>query len=1033
MGELDLLQRELEATRQDLRSTVEELETSNEELRLANEEASSVNEELQSANEELESKTEELRALNEELTTVNTQLREKLGELERAHDDQHNFFASTKIATIFLGPDLRVQRATPAAEQLLELDASDIGRSVKDMARELLQNELVDEARRVLDELTPISRELLLPDGRWLVREVLPYTTETRRIEGVVVTFQDVSEHKLAGERIRLREQQQAAVARLGLQALAQTDLEDFFARATREVAQTLDVEFSKILELQPERDQFLLRAGVGWEPGLVGEARVGCGPDSQAGYTLQSGAPVLVDDLREERRFRGPALLVEHGVRSGISCVIQDASSIYGVIGAHSSSTRVFTPMDTDYLQAVAAVLASAVTRHLSQVRQALETRVARVLANCTTFSAAMPQLASCFASELGPVLVDEWGLNEAGSLTHRRIGSYDVELDEEAFRGRRPSRGLAEAVFQELRAQWRTDLVVKGEPELEPFRSGLAFPVSHGEQLEVVVTLLCTQRLACNASFLRGLEALGRLLGAFGARLEAEAQARRLAAITSASHDAISSHDLEGRVLEWLDGARELYGYEPHEMVGESIERIVPAERVSELRDIDRRVARGEVVEPVETQRIHKSGRILDVSVRSSATYQPDGEVSISTTDRDMTERKDIERRLVLAHRQKDQFLAMLSHELRNPLAAIQSASEVLGLHPQEPRLRQAQEVLARQLEHVNRLLDGLLDLSRVVHGKIELERRPLELSQVCREVVDDLAQRAPAQAQRVELALPEQPVLLEGDRTRLAQVVDNLLSNALNNSEGQVLLDLRSGDEWLTLEVRDEGVGLEPEQLSQVFEAFQQLPPSLARPAAGLGLGLALVKSLVELHGGTVEAESAGPGAGALFRVRLPLRAELPPPASSEPPDLKPASEERSASSLSLLLIEDNADTADMLRALLESHGHDVELASRGESGLALALSLRPHAVLCDIGLPEGLDGYQVARRLREAPETRDSALIAVSGFGRPSDVRRCLEAGFDAHLTKPVKISKLRTLLGALCAPDADDDPSEEEPS
>ena len=341
--EVRRLEEDLRATREDLRSTVEELETSNEELRLANEESMSTSEELQASNEELESTAEELRSLNEELSTVNVQLRDKMEQQDQTRDDLSNFFVSADVPIVFLDEQLRIKRFTPAASQLLGIDRSDVGRSATDIARELLQADLEAEARWVLEHLTSRSVDLKLRDGRWFTRKVLPYRTESRQVEGVVVKLSDITELKVASEQLTARERQQRVIAQLGLAALGEGDLQGFMDQAVREVKATLDLDHCKILELQPGARRLLLRAGVGWGEGLVGSGSVDTGSDSQAGYTLGVNEPVIVEDLATESRFSGPTLLTDHDVTSGVSCIVRAGDRVYGVIGGHTPSAALF------------------------------------------------------------------------------------------------------------------------------------------------------------------------------------------------------------------------------------------------------------------------------------------------------------------------------------------------------------------------------------------------------------------------------------------------------------------------------------------------------------------------------------------------------------------------------------------------------------------------------------------------------------------------------------------------------------------
>ncbi len=373
-----------------------------------------------------------------------------------------------------------------------------------------------------------------------------------------------------------------------------------------------------------------------------------------------------------------------------------------------------------------------------------------------------------------------------------------------------------------------------------------------------------------------------------------------------------------------------------------------------------------------------------------------------------------------LAEADRQKEQFLAMLGHELRNPMAAIRNAVAVLrAASPQTPAWARALNVIERQLRHEGRIVDDLLDVSRINRGKIELQRQPVDLVRVVREASQDFGPAARDAGLAWQVELPEMPVWVHGDPTRLAQVVTNFISNAIkyNREGGKVTVRVaETAGMRVTVSVRDTGIGIAPEVLPRVWDAFVQDRRSLDRSQGGLGLGLALVRGLVELHQGQVEVRSDGLGCGSEFCFHLPV--VTAPEAPSAPQPDKPAvvSSDRPVS-LKILVIEDNVDAAETLQDLLELNGHQVELAATGDEGVALAATVRPHVILCDIGLP-GMDGYAVAGQLRANPETAELPIIALSGYGQAEDRRRAREAGFDQHLVKPIDPEELGRLLAAL---------------
>jgi signal transduction histidine kinase len=380
----------------------------------------------------------------------------------------------------------------------------------------------------------------------------------------------------------------------------------------------------------------------------------------------------------------------------------------------------------------------------------------------------------------------------------------------------------------------------------------------------------------------------------------------------------------------------------------------------------------------------------------------------------------RRESEAALRQADRRKDEFLAMLAHELRNPLASVRNAAQLLArLAPDEPRLGRARQIIERQVEHQARLLDDLLDVSRITRGKIGLRPVPVDLAALVRDAVEDARGMCDDAGLTLSLSAPPEPIWVEADPTRLAQVVSNLLSNAAKFTDrgGAVTVGLRTGfttcaaggeHAIATLTVKDTGIGIEPEMLPHLFETFTQADRSLDRSRGGLGLGLALVKGLIALHGGEVRAASDGLGQGAEFTVWLPMLDTPTQPAAV------PVATTRRSAPLRVLIVEDQPDAADTLRDLLELDGCTVAVAYSGHEAVEVAPLFCPELVLCDLGLP-GLNGYEVAARLRQCAETAGARLIALTGYGGEEESQRCREAGFDRHLTKPVGAAELARLL------------------
>jgi signal transduction histidine kinase len=403
------------------------------------------------------------------------------------------------------------------------------------------------------------------------------------------------------------------------------------------------------------------------------------------------------------------------------------------------------------------------------------------------------------------------------------------------------------------------------------------------------------------------------------------------------------------------------------------------------------------------------------------------PDGELGVVCYYYDSTKLREAEQAhaharelLSEADRRKNEFLAMLAHELRNPLAAIRNAAQILRLTGgPDLRLHSASEMLDRQVGQMVRLVDDLLDVSRITRGKIELRKERVELGSVVNQAVEAARPLFESKGNELTVTQPLQKIYLDADPTRLSQVVGNLLNNACKFTQrgGRVKLAVEvagqgassSGAEAI-IRVQDNGVGIAEDQLHYIFELFAQVDTTLEREQSGLGIGLTLVKNLVEMHDGTVVAQSAGVGQGSEFVVRLPVVIESPkgsPGASTagKPGEIVPRR---------ILIVDDNRDSADSLAMLLKLTGHEVHSAFDGLEAVAAATTLRPDVILIDLGLPK-LNGYEVARRIREQPGIHHAVLVALTGLGQEDDRRRSDEAGFDAHMVKPVDLAALAKLL------------------
>jgi PAS domain S-box-containing protein len=412
-----------------------------------------------------------------------------------------------------------------------------------------------------------------------------------------------------------------------------------------------------------------------------------------------------------------------------------------------------------------------------------------------------------------------------------------------------------------------------------------------------------------------------------------------------------------------------------------------------------------------PSTVERRRDIGEVESYDWKIERVTLPDGRFGVVCHFYDLSERQRYEAALRDADRRKSEFLAVLSHELRNPLAPIRTGIYLLEhAGAGSEQAARARDVIRRQTDHLTRLVDDLLDVTRISHGKIQLRRERLDLRDIVRRTSDDLRSNFEHSGLTLRVEHGRDPVWIDADRTRIAQVLGNLLQNSLKFTPAGGIVTVRVGveDGRATLRVQDTGVGIEPEQVHRVFDAFTQTEDGLARTKGGLGLGLSLVKGLIELHGGAVRAHSEGLGRGTEMVVSLPS-------ADATRTDAGLAVTPAPAVTRLVLIVEDNVDAGQMLAEMLSLHGHTVRVARNATTALRLAREIRPDVILCDIGLPD-LDGYEVARVLRREPGLATTRLIALSGYSQPEDRRQAHEAGFDAHLAKPPDPDELLAAIG-----------------
>ena len=1000
---------ELEAELAEMRDYQQELqeqhEAANEELQASNEEVQSANEELQSINEELETSKEELQSANEELTTVNEEMGTRNAELDRLNSDLERKELSIAAARDYAQAIIRT-----APDPLLILHADLRVDTASQAFYDTFKVSPTDAEGRLVYELG--NHQWDIPRLRDLLEDILPRNRAFDRFE-VTHDFNTIGRRTmlLNARRLNGRADEPGRIL-LGIQ----------------DATELLDGQ-SKLRESQA-RYQALVdtSAQIVWT-------------------TDASGA--VIEDSPSWRAFTGQTLEQWQGFGWLDAVHAEDRARVREL---WHRAVAEQTPVDTEYR-----------VHHINSDWRWMRVRAVPVL------------------NPDGRVR--EWvGMNS--DITERKQAEESRRESEERFtKFMRHLPGLAwikdfdgryvyanDAAQEAFRTQ-RAELYGKSDEELFPpetaaqFRSNDRRALASESSVQTIETLehadAVVHHSIVNKFAIPG--AIGRptLVGGIAIDItdlkQAEEELRdseeRYRTLFELGPVAVYTCDRAGVIQDFNRRAAELWGREP--TLGDTDPRFcgsfkmfrpdgsfmpheqcpmaeVVAGTLSEVRD-------GEVI--IERPDGSRVAVIVNILPLRDGRGEVVGAINCFY---DITARKRTEEALQEADRHKNEFLAMLAHELRNPLAPILVSTEIIrrakslgelgdgsakpGVHGRGPRVDHAVDVLHRQINQMVRLVDDLLDAGRISSGKIDLRRENVELSSVMRNAVDAARALTEGRHQELTVVLPPTSVYVDADPTRLAQIVGNLLNNAAKFTEpgGHIWLtveesmDSTPGDvegashqsvPQIVIRVRDTGVGIAPDRLNSIFDMFTQIDRSLERSAAGLGIGLTLVKTLVEMHGGTVEAISSGIGHGSEFVVRLPIIVDALPPSAMPP---LPQSV---ATPLRILVVDDNLDSADMIAILLKFGGHETHTAHDGMAAVEEADRLDPDVIVLDIGLPR-LNGYEAARRIRKRKGNGRPLLVALTGWGQDEDRDRSKEAGFDAHLVKPVDEAALRKLLGEL---------------
>jgi PAS domain S-box-containing protein len=474
-----------------------------------------------------------------------------------------------------------------------------------------------------------------------------------------------------------------------------------------------------------------------------------------------------------------------------------------------------------------------------------------------------------------------------------------------------------------------------------------------------------------------------------------------------------AIFMLDPNGIVTSWNAGAEHIKGYAKQEIIGRHFSTFYPPDAIARRwpqHELNMARLNGRFED--EGWRLRKDGSAFWANVVITPVYDADRQLlGFAKITRDLTARRKIEE-LQRTERQMNEFLAMLGHELRNPLSPIQSALDVMERKLDDVSTATwARAIIRRQTSHLSRLVDDLLDVSRITRGRISLRREAVDLKTTITQVVESMRSLIAARAHTLEITLAEEPLFVHADSTRLAQILSNIIGNAIKYTPhgGRIAVNASALEGLATVVVTDNGIGMSADLVPRVFDLFVQGDRGLERPEGGLGVGLTIAKRLVDLLGGTLSAGSAGPGLGSRFSVGFPLL-----PLEQVPQQTPPPAPVATARARRVLIVDDNEDAAESLAALVAVLGHEPMVLHDGREALGVATEQRPDLMLLDIGLP-GMDGFEIARRLRGMPEFDGVTLVACTGYGRDEDVRRMGEAGFDRHLVKPVSADELEALL------------------
>lgn len=1128
---------ELQVARRDMQDVVEEIERTHDRLRSSQVELSEISEELQDDSAQLAASREALQALADELGTVNLQLHHKAGELEAANENLDGLLASANIATLFLDGNLRIRRFTPAARHLLRLLDKDIGRSLGELPGRAGERDLEKDARQVLTTLAPVQRDVPGRDRRWFMRRITPFRAAGNRIDGVVVTFTDISMLKAASAKLRLRGEQQAAVAALGNAALAGENLQALFACAVREVSKKLGVDCAAIFRNRPRHDDLILLAGAGWRAGAEGNEKVPNDPAFEPGFALASGFPVIAN-LREEDRFRAPHLFLEHGLASSISVPIGAGETAWGVLAGYSRNKSDFSVDDAHFLQSVANVLWQAIRR------EAVEASLRDSEARTSAFLSSSAVVGWMKDEQGRYVYVDDAyekivGVSRQNYLNRRdedlwagdewrRYVAQDrqvlesgeaLETIEHAISPDGVDRHFLVTKFPFTDASGRRYVGGFGVDITQRAEAESSLRDSEARLAQLVTT--ATVGIAFAMADGRIAEANNALLDIFGidrCRFEADGLRwsaaelpdgrqlsdllRRLAATGESEAVELTAGDGTGSTIWVLASARrvdpdngdyvaflvDITAQKKAELqLFQSQQRMRLAARLagfgtyygsveageftcsSELKKMfglrwrdedtlpiaamldvvnpdDRKRVAGRFIDSLnptgsgefaETFRIAGGSRWLLMKGRTVFRGQrnerrPDrfAGVVIDVTQRHRAEEQLREARAAAeaANDAKSRFLANMSHEIRTPMTAILGFADILGQKLDDSEAQVCLRTINDSGSHLCDILDDILDLARVEMGKPGVNVTDCDIFAIFAEFRQLMKVRARDKNLRFDVEFEgDIPRTIRTDRKLLRQVLLNLAGNAIKFTEKggvRIVVSCDAAGERLRVSVTDTGIGIASEDVERIFQPFEQIQHDVAKPLVGTGLGLTISKNAVKLLGGEISVTSE-PGSGSTFSFSITTGSLDDSDWSSSGPRCldewvgRVPARDLPRIKGRVLVVDDQRDIRFLVGEFLTAAGADVVTACNGLEALSCwRQSLRGKRIdliLMDLRMPK-LDGIAAAEKLHA--EGCVCPLVALTAHAMEEDRERCLHAGFDEFIEKPMERRELVEKLAAL---------------